>query len=99
MPPPVPPPPSFHTTSLLIVLPSLETSLVPPQPVAKGLEAGKSTWPAEPSTPSLEPLSPAAANTLIPRAAADWKDFVIEFISALDQPASGPPQLIETMVG
>src|SRR5437763_16648545 len=49
----------FHTTSVCRVL------LVPPQPMTKGLDAGRSTL-AGVSPPSPELLSPEAANTTIP---------------------------------
>src|SRR6266404_939294 len=64
--------PSFQTTSSLIV-PAPAVTLVPPQARTNGLEAGKSTWPLLSPTPSSEPLSPAAAQTVMPIAAADWK--------------------------
>src|SRR6185369_289183 len=62
-----PPPPapslaavSFQTTS----------ELIPPQASACGLEAGKSTCGCPSSTASPLPLSPAAAQTVMPSAAA-----------------------------
>jgi len=71
-PPPVAPPwePSFQTASELITpVPGLARRVVPPQPSACGLDAGKSTcgWPS--AAPSLLPLSPAAAVTVTPSAA------------------------------
>jgi hypothetical protein len=48
-------------------------SLVPPQPSANGLDAGKSTCGLPSVTPSAEPLSPAAQQTVTPRLAAAWK--------------------------
>ncbi len=75
-------------------------SSVPPQASAYGLEAGKST-----ATPlvelglSLDPLSPAAAVTVVPSAAASE---ITEFIPVIDCAAhefSGPPQLMETTTG
>ena len=50
---------SFQTVSAEI-LPAEATSLVPPQPRAYGLEAGKSTCALPSVSPSPEPLSPAA---------------------------------------
>ena len=60
---------SFQTFSLAITPPE-PTSRVPPQLRAKGLEAGKSTWSPPSRTPSEEPLSPAATQTVTPSAAA-----------------------------
>ena len=72
MPPPVAPSPgSFQTTSLKIFV-VVAFSLVPPQASTLGLEAGKSTWAWPSSTPSLEPLSPAATQMVMPSAAAAW---------------------------
>src|SRR6267154_1229399 len=62
---------SFQTISEEMVEP-LPSSLVPPQESTCGLEAGKSTWFWPPVTPSVEPLSPAAAVIVMPRTAADW---------------------------
>ena len=52
-PPPVAPlsAPSFQTTSLLIAAPVVSI-VVPPQPIAKGLDAGKSTCAFPSATPS-----------------------------------------------
>src|ERR1700728_3836736 len=69
-PPPAPPcAPSFQTDSAVIVVPEASTR-VPPQPSTFGLEAGKSTWLAPSLTPSLEPLSPDATQTVMPMVAA-----------------------------
>lgn len=67
MPPPVAPPPgpSFHAVSLVIWFPE-PSRWVPPQPNAFGLEAGKSTWLNPSCSPSLDPLSPEAHQTVTP---------------------------------
>ena len=62
---------SFQTTSSAIFLPDA-VSLVPPQPSANGLEAGKSTCGWLSLMLSAEPLSPAAAQTVMPIVAAAW---------------------------
>jgi hypothetical protein len=86
--------PSFHTTSELIVLP-VASSLVPPQPRANGLDAGKSTCTLASFTPSAEPLSPLAQHTVTPIAAAAWNAWSNCVIACAVQPDSGAPQLIE----
>ena len=53
-----------------MIVVALAFSLVPPQASTLGLEAGKSTCACPSSTPSLEPLSPAATQTVTPSAAA-----------------------------
>src|SRR2546422_1193763 len=70
-PPPVAPPlsPSFHTVSLEIDGPEA-CRRVPPQANTNGLEAGKSTCCCPSFTPTQAPSSPAAQQTVIPRAAA-----------------------------
>ena len=45
-------------------------SLVPPQPVMCGLDAGKSTVKSPLGSPSVAPLSPEAAKTVMPSVAA-----------------------------
>src|SRR5580692_13183071 len=70
--PPPPAPPLgwlFQTVSLTIC--SFEAcSVVPPQPSANELDAGKSTWLLPSLTPSEEPLSPEAMQTVTPMAPA-----------------------------
>src|SRR5262249_13329727 len=70
-PPPVAPLPEplFHTTSLVILFPD-DCSRVPPHASTWGLEAGKSTCAAPSDTPSAEPSSPDAQQTVTPRTAA-----------------------------
>ncbi len=91
--------PSFHTVSDAIVVALLASSLVPPQASTLGLEAGKSTctWPS--ATPSDEPLSPAATQTVTPIAAAAWKAWSYCVIACAVQVDSAPPQLIEITEG
>ena len=75
------------------------SSLVPPQPSAYGLEAGKSTccWPS--LTPSVLPLSPAATHTVMPSAAAsDMAAFIADSPCAVHE-SSDCPQLIEMAMG
>src|ERR1700685_1561375 len=101
MPPPVAPSlfaSSFHTVSLLMELPEAP-SFVPPQARTLGLEAGKSTWLSPSVTPSVEPSSPAATQTVTPIAAAAWNASSIEVMACAVQDDSGPPQLIETIEG
>src|SRR3954465_15433595 len=62
--------PSFQTTSSSIAPAPSAVTLVPPQARTNGLEAGKSTWAWLSPAPSLDPLSPAAAHTVMPIAAA-----------------------------
>ena len=47
--------------------------VVPPQPRAWGLEAGKSAWAWPSVSPSVAPLSPDAAQIVTPAAAASAK--------------------------
>src|SRR5262245_19602274 len=89
---------SFQTTSLEIVFPEAVSS-VPPQPKTKGLDAGKSTCAFPSSTPSPEPLSPDAQQTVTPKAAAVCNDWSNEVIACAVQLLSGPPQLIEITDG
>src|SRR5580692_1825603 len=101
MPPPVAPSllaSSFHTVSMVMELPEA-TSFVPPQAKTLGLDAGKSTWLRLSVTPSVEPSSPAATQTVTPMAAAAWKASSIEVIACCVQEDSGPPQLMETIDG
>ena len=99
MPPPVAPPPaSFHTVSRAM-RPAVAVSRVPPQPSACALEAGKSTWLAPSPTPSPEPLSPAAAQTVTPRATAVCSASSSAPRACADQRASGAPQLIDSTEG
>ena len=58
-----------QTTSAPI-FPPRSVRRVPPQPVAAGLEAGKSAWALPPDTRSLLPSSPAAQKTLTPSSPA-----------------------------
>src|SRR5579883_1865887 len=96
MPPPVAPPKgrSFHTTSPEILFFD-EFSLVPPQASTKGLDAGKSTCDKPSSTPSDDPSSPAATQTVIPSADAFWNAWLNASSDCVVQLDSVPPQLIE----
>ena len=100
-PPPAPPPlPSFHTVSAEITpVAGSACRLVPPQPSACGLDAGKSTcgWPSV--TPSPLPLSPDATQTVTPSATASamaWSSAVMDWVV---QELSGPPQLMLMAAG
>ena len=73
--------------------------LLPPQASANGLEAGKSTCSPPPLTPSDEPLSPDAMQTVIPKVAAVWKASSMAVIACEVQVDSAPPQLMEMMEG
>src|SRR6185312_6243248 len=99
MPPPVAPPCgcSFHTLSTA-VLPVMRR-LVPPQARTNGSEAGKSTCCLPSVTPSVEPLSPDAAQTVTPSAAAAGNASSYAVIDCGVKRSSGPPQLIETTDG
>src|ERR1700722_19356030 len=99
-PPPLAPPlaPSFHTTSPLIAV-VVALRLVPPQASAKELEAGKSAGSAPSVTPSLEPLSPEAMHTVIPKDAAAWKASSMAAMACDVQVDSAPPQLMEMTDG
>src|ERR1700731_2726568 len=77
----------------------LACRLVPPQARMWGLEEGKSAWFWPSVTPSLEPLSPAAAVMVIPRAAADWQAASSAFIACAVQLDSAAPQLMEMTLG
>src|SRR5208282_6879635 len=67
--------------------------------VAKGLEAGKSTFSAQDETPSEAPLSPAATRTLTPMVAASSHAPFKAARACAVQELSGLPQLIETTEG
>src|SRR5258708_463755 len=105
----MPPPPapslwatSFQTTSETIVPAERSpTSVVPPQASACGEEAGKSACagPLGFFGLSLDPLSPAAAVTVTPSAAASWNAWSIAVRLCFAHCGSGPPQLIEITVG
>src|ERR1700735_374450 len=103
-PPPAPPPnslpstASFQTVSLVITPPEA-ARLVPPQASACGLDAGKSTLLPPSVTPSLEPLSPDATQTVMPSAAAAWNAESKPVKACRVQLDSGPPQLIEMTEG
>src|SRR5271155_4473264 len=74
-------------------------SFVPPQPITKGLAAGKSTAGVPSVVPSELPLSPDAAKTVTPMVEASSH---AEFSASRDcavHELSGPPQLIETIEG
>ena len=79
--------------------PALVSSVVPPQARAFGLEAGKSTCARPSPTPSSDPLSPVATQTVMPTAAASWNAWSNCCIAWADQLDSGPPQLIEITEG
>ena len=98
-PPPLAPPwvPSFHTTSCVMVCPDA-VSLVPPHASTYGLEAGKSTT-LPPPTPSLEPLSPEATQTVTPIVAAACSALLNACSDCAVHEDSGPPQLIEMTDG
>src|ERR1700761_2215607 len=98
MPPPVPELPSFHTVSA-VMAPFDTVMFVPPQPLAQGLEAGKSTCAFPSLTPSVARLSPAATKTDTLTEAASWSALVIVCIACAVQLDSGPPQLIEMTDG
>ena len=71
--PPPPAPPlgaSFHTVSDVIAPVADTASVVPPQASACGDDAGKSTCGCPSETPSEDPLSPAATQTVMPSAQA-----------------------------
>src|SRR5579863_9724976 len=70
---------SFHAVSL-VILPPAACKVVPPQASTLGLDAGKSTWFDPSLTPSVEPLSPLAIQTVTPIAAAAWNASSIEVI-------------------
>src|SRR5262249_23171953 len=100
MPPPVAPPeaPPFHATSPDNVPCALATC-VPPHASTCGLELGKSTCACPSVTPSLEPVSPDAQHTVTPSAAASWNASSYEVSACVVHVDSGPPQLIDTIVG
>src|SRR5580658_1636360 len=64
-----PPPESLQAVSEEIAVPDA-FRVVPPQPSACGLDAGKSACEEPSLCPSLEPLSPDATHTVTPIAAA-----------------------------
>ena len=101
-PPPVAPPldPSFQTVSADTAPVAVFTRrLVPPQASACGLDAGKSAW-AFPSVPrSPLPLSPAAAVTVTPSAAASANAWSSAVRAWPVQESSDWPQLMLTTVG
>src|SRR5215469_629299 len=73
--------------------------VVPPQPRAYGLDAGKSTWSRPSPTPSEAPLSPAAQQTVTPSVPASWNAWLICCCAWAVHEDSGPPQLIEMTDG
>ena len=93
-PPPVPKVPSFQAISVGGRL--LDVMVVPPAPMTKGCEAGSSTvsWLGV-STQSFEPLSPLAAITVWPWAAACSK--IVFSMAVRPRPVwpSQIPQLVE----
>jgi hypothetical protein len=89
-----PPPLPFQAVS-----PLGSSRVVPPQPVTKGLEAGKSTWFWPSLTPSLDPSSPDAAKTVTPSVDASSKAWLSASRPPAGQSASEAPQLIETTPG
>ena len=97
---PADPPPewSSQTTSSVIFVPETR-SAVPPQPSAKGLEAGKSTaaWSGLLGS-SREPLSPEAAQRVTPMEAASWRIWSICFVGGSVE-FSAEPQLDEITLG
>src|SRR4029077_5479391 len=104
MPPPVVPNDWAHVVS---VNDAPETSLmrVPPQELTNGSDAGYSTCAAPSPCPQSEPLSPEAANTVTPSAAASWNVWFTALIACCVhvKPSipsnSGQPQLIESTEG
>ena len=74
-------------------------SRVPPQASMNGLDAGKSTCALPSVTASPEPLSPAAAQTVTPSAAAVWSAASNDVFAWSVQLASALPQLIEIADG
>jgi len=89
-----PPPLPFQAVS-----PLGSSRVVPPQPVTKGLEAGKSTWFRPSVAPSLDPSSPEAAKIVTPSAAPSAKAWFSASRPASAQSASEAPQLMETTLG
>src|SRR4030095_7385485 len=92
-PPPVPwplvlPGSLFHTVSVVGVF------MVPPQPITWGADAGRSTL-AGVDPPSLESLSPEAANTTRPAAVAAAAAFSMSCPACAPHRASSAPQEIE----
>ena len=102
-----PPPPapslaavSFQTTSELITpVDGFAMSLVPPQPSACGLDAGKSTCGFPSLTASPLPLSPEATHTVMPIAAASAIAASIAERPWAVHESSDWPQLIEIAMG
>jgi hypothetical protein len=91
---------SFQTTSELITpVAGSARSLVPPQASACGLEAGKSTCGCPSSTASPLPLSPEAAQTVMPSAAASAIAASIAMRPCAVHESSDWPQLIEIAIG
>ena len=97
-PPPEAPLEEFHTTSLVIVAPE-PSRCVPPQPRTLGDDAGKSAWASPSVTPSPEPLSPDAQQTVTPRLAASWHAVLSDCIPWVVQRDSALPQLMEMTDG
>src|SRR5690242_12185310 len=103
MPPPVAPPPapSFHTVSALTSpVAASACSDVPPQARTLGLDAGKSTCtPVVVVGLSLLPLSPDAAVTVTPIAAASAKASSIAMRACAVHSSSLWPQLMLIAAG
>src|SRR5262249_12476533 len=98
IPPPLAPPPAFQTTSLERA-PFFTLMRVPPQAPTCGLEAGKSRGERPSFSPSLDPLSPDAQQTVMPSIAAAWNAWSNCVVACAVHRASGAPQLIEIADG
>src|SRR5579871_3308038 len=98
MPPPLPLLPSFQTDSALMRL-AATLMRVPPQPMAAGLDAGKSTCALPSLTPSVARLSPEATNTDTLSALASCKTLFMDWTACCVQLDSALPQLIEITEG
>ena len=74
-----------------MIVPPEDSSLVPPQPSAYGLDAGKSQCGSPSLTSSPLPLSPAAAQTVMPSAAAsDIAAFIADRPCAVQESSDCP---------
>src|SRR5580692_2324836 len=98
-PPPAPPLGRSSQTTSLTIFPFEACSEVPPQPKANELDAGKSTWFLPSLTPSEEPLSPEATQTVTPTAAAASKASLKLVMACAVHSDSADPQLIEMTDG
>src|SRR6266536_3227068 len=91
---------SFQTRSEVMAPVEVSPSrLVPPQARTYGSDAGKSQCSAPSATPSVAPLSPVAAHTVIPSAAASEKISSIASVVWPGHLSSDAPQLVLIAVG